>query len=167
MSDEIPDSARHTDRKDGAADPERRRLLFAGGTTALATSTLAAFAAGVRFLFPNVLYEPPSQFSLGRPQDYPPNSATFVPERRLFVLNEPGGFRAVSAICTHLGCNVNREEGRGYACPCHGSVFDLEGQVVSGPAPWPLPYFALSLSRRGELIVDERETVDSSRRFKA
>jgi cytochrome b6-f complex iron-sulfur subunit len=92
---------------------------------------------------------------------------TFVAERRLFVFNTPEGFYAVSAVCTHLGCNVNHEEGRGFACPCHGSAFDEHGAVRKGPAAWPLPRFALALSRRGEIVVDTRRTVPPAFRLKA
>jgi Rieske Fe-S protein len=42
-------------------------------------------------------------------------------------------FAAVSAVCTHLGCTV-LPGGPGYACPCHGSTFELNGTFVQGPA---------------------------------
>ncbi|GAA1143459.1 Rieske (2Fe-2S) protein [Nesterenkonia lutea] len=46
---------------------------------------------------------------------------------------------AFSAVCTHQGCAVAAEEGR-FACPCHGSMFNLEtGAVEAGPAEDPLP----------------------------
>lgn len=44
---------------------------------------------------------------------------------------------AVSAICTHTGCLVQRLA-QGFACPCHKSDFDEEGKPLSGPAPRPL-----------------------------
>ena len=49
-----------------------------------------------------------------------------------------GSFRALSSRCTHLGCQV-RPTRRFLTCPCHGSTFDMEGRVVRGPAPKPLP----------------------------
>lgn len=148
-------------------DPTRRRLLFGTGVGSVVAGVLGFLGATARYLFPNVLYEPPSRFPVGQPQDFPPESATFLPEDRLFVFNGAEGFYAISSICTHLGCNVRYEENRErFACPCHGSVFDKLGRVVHGPAPRPLPWFGLSLSSRGELVVDEQRVVDATYRFK-
>lgn len=41
--------------------------------------------------------------------------------------------------CTHLGCEINLFDGKQLVCPCHGSHFDLQGQVTEGPAQKPLP----------------------------
>ncbi len=54
-------------------------------------------------------------------------------------------FRALSGVCTHLGCNV-RPSGRVLQCPCHGSTYDLEGRVTRGPAPRPLRTFKTQIS---------------------
>jgi Rieske Fe-S protein len=49
--------------------------------------------------------------------------------------DEAGEVHAVSPICTHLRCVVSfDEEAREWACPCHGSRFDIDGRVVHGPA---------------------------------
>ena len=46
---------------------------------------------------------------------------------------------ALSAVCTHTGCNVAWKGGEGqFVCPCHGGRYDREGNVVSGPPPRPL-----------------------------
>jgi len=154
-------------RTKAETDPERRRFLFATGTASVVGGVLGFMGATVRFLFPNVLYEPPSRFPVGLPQDFPPGSATFLPQRRLFVFNSPQGFYAISSVCTHLGCNVRHEQSQGFTCPCHGSVFDHLGRVLRGPAPRSLAWFGLSLSARGELVVDEQRLVDPEYRFKA
>jgi cytochrome b6-f complex iron-sulfur subunit len=139
----------------------------AAGTAGLVGGALGLLGALARSVVPDVLYEPARRFPVGRPGDFPPASVTFVSERRLFVFNTPEGFYAISAVCTHLGCNVNHEEGKGFACPCHGSTFEEDGHVRTGPAAWPLPRFPMSLSRRGELIVDTRRTVGPGFRLKA
>jgi len=145
----------------------RRRFVVTAGTSGLAAGSLGLLAALARFAVPDVLYEAPRRIPVGRPEEFPPESVTLLTDHRVFVFRTPEGFYAVSAVCTHLGCNVGHEAGRGFACPCHGSTFDEEGAVTSGPAAWPLARFALSLSRRGELVVDTRRTVDAGFRLRA
>ena len=44
-----------------------------------------------------------------------------------------------SPICTHLGCYYKWDSGAGrFECPCHRSVFAVDGKVLGGPAPRPL-----------------------------
>jgi len=154
-------------RRETAPDVARRRILFTAGTSTVVVGVVGFLGATARYLFPNVLYEPPNRFPVGLLEDFPPETATFLPAQRLFIFNSTAGFYAVSSICTHLGCNVRHVEGEGFACPCHGSVFDANGRVLSGPAPQPLAWFGLSLSPRGELVVDKRRIEQPDYRFKA
>jgi len=141
-----------------AATPPRRRFIFQSALVGVVALFAAAGSAIARFLVPNVLYEPPSQFPVGVPDSFPQNSVRFLASMRLFVVHDSAGFAALSAVCTHLGCNVKK--GRvGFECPCHGSRYNEAGRVVGGPAPRPLNWYRLTLSRRGELIVDTREVV--------
>jgi cytochrome b6-f complex iron-sulfur subunit len=117
----------------------------------------ASLAAAGRFLVPNVLYEPSSRFKALKPDDYP-EGPTFLPNLRVFLFRKGNSFRAASAVCTHLGCTVNLA-GTGFHCPCHGSVFDQSGRVVSGPAPSPLAWFELTLSRDGRVVIDTSQSV--------
>jgi len=122
---------------------------FAAAATAMAT---------VRFLVPNVVFEPAQQFKAGSPEDYPDGSITFLEDERVFLVRRGNSFRCLSAVCTHLGCTVSRAD-RGYHCPCHGSVFSPEGTVESGPAPKPLAWFLVTLSKDNRLLVDKNQFV--------
>ena len=144
----------------------RREFLLRLGTGAGIVAVGYQGAASLRSLVPNVSYDAPTTVKLGAPADFP-DGLKFLPDQRLFVFREGNTFHAISAVCTHLGCNVNHEPGKGFACPCHGSTFEVDGRVRTGPAAWPLPRFAMSLSRRGELIVDTRRTVGPDFRLKA
>lgn len=57
----------------------------------------------------------------------------------VFIDREGSGYRALSAVCQHLGCRVHWDDGKQqFLCPCHGGVYDREGRVVAGPPPRPL-----------------------------
>jgi Rieske Fe-S protein len=66
-----------------------------------------------------------------------------------YAVRRPGeGIYVLSNICTHLGCPVHWEdELRRFRCPCHGGDFDIEGKVVSGPPPKPLPRYAFRVAK--------------------
>ena len=143
-----------------------RREFFLTGCAAVGLASAGFVASTFRYLVPTVLYEPPARFTIGDPGRFPPGSVTFLEDRRLFLFNGPDGFYTVSSVCTHLGCNVKRTAA-GFECPCHGSRFDENGRVVHGPAPAPLAWYGLSLSPRGELIVDLDRRVAPDFRLKA
>jgi cytochrome b6-f complex iron-sulfur subunit len=143
-----------------------RREFFLAGGAAVGLASAGFVVNTFRYLVPTVLYEPPARFTVGNPAGVPPGSVTFLEDRRLFLFSGPDGFFTVSSVCTHLGCNVKRAAS-GFECPCHGSRFDENGRVVQGPAPAPLAWYALSLSPRGELIVDLERTVGPDFRLKA
>jgi len=57
--------------------------------------------------------------------------------------------------CTHLGCAYHWDENRNYfLCPCHTSIFNIEGAVVSGPAPRPLDRYETKVEN-GQLLVGD------------
>lgn len=65
----------------------------------------------------------------------------------LFVVGPKEAPEAISLFCTHLGCRLAVAAPGGFACPCHGSRFDREGNPVAGPARARLARVALE--RRG------------------
>jgi cytochrome b6-f complex iron-sulfur subunit len=54
-----------------------------------------------------------------------------------FVVNDEGEVRALSSVCTHMGCTLHfRPEWRDLRCPCHGASFDLSGRLANGRRAW-------------------------------
>ncbi len=143
------------EREDAINRGDFVRLLI-GWWAALLSAGAAAAGAG-RFLIPNVVYGPDLRYKAGKPEAYP-EGVEFIADARVFLMRTQNRFRAVSSLCTHLGCTVGRE-GAGFRCPCHGSRFDENGAVLEGPAPKPLEWHPISLSRDGRLVIDRSRTV--------
>jgi cytochrome b6-f complex iron-sulfur subunit len=138
----------------------RRDFLneIAGG--ALAIAGIGAVVVTVKYASPNVLFEPPTTFRAGSPDDYPVNSVTYLQDQQVYIVRTDKGMWALSAVCTHLGCITQwKPESSQIACPCHGSKFARSGIVEAGPAPRPLRHFAVTLGEDGALVVDKLEVV--------
>jgi nitrite reductase/ring-hydroxylating ferredoxin subunit len=74
--------------------------------------------------------------------------------REIVLVNTGAGIRAISTTCTHLGCKVHWEpEGKRFFCPCHLGVFDINGNVKSGPPPRPLDNFKVESDKNNNLFV--------------
>ena len=113
----------------------------------------------VRFLFPNVTYEPPLQFKAGPPTEFAPGRVDerFKDQGAWIVRNDLGLY-ALSTVCTHLGCTPNwLEAEQKFKCPCHGSGFRKTGVNFEGPAPRPLERFHIFLADDGQVMVDKSE----------
>jgi cytochrome b6-f complex iron-sulfur subunit len=138
----------------------RRDFFNAIAAGAFGIAGLGAVVVTYRYLLPNALFEPSMNFRAGTPDLYPIDSVTYMSDQQVYIVRTGEGFYAVSAICTHLGCNTQwKPEVNLIACPCHGSKFKSDGTVVQGPAPRPLPHFAITLTGDGELLVNKLETI--------
>jgi Rieske Fe-S protein len=99
--------------------------------------------------------QPPSRVVVGKPGELDA-LPLYVEQARAWLWRDGSGFYALDAVCTHLGCIVDRapQGEAGYECGCHGSRFDEAGRVVNGPAQEPLRYLALEINENGDLVVD-------------
>ena len=136
--------------------------FLALGFTSLGICTALGSLGLARFMFPNILIEPPSKFKIGFPSDFAPDTVTtkFKAQFGVWVVNvEFEGLRQINAIksvCTHLGCTPNWLEGeQKFKCPCHGSGFYKDGINFEGPAPRPLERYAVRIADDGQLEIDK------------
>jgi len=145
----------------------RRDFLNEVTLGALGIAGLGSVAVTYQYFSPNVLFEPATTFRAGNPDLYPLSSVTFLQDQQVYIVRMPEGFYAVSAVCTHLGCVTQwKPDAEMIACPCHGSKFKPDGTKIEGPAPRPLPHFAISLTADGELLVDKLQNVKPSQVLK-
>lgn len=91
----------------------------------------------------------------GQVAEFSPGTVSHVQRGRFYISRlEDGSMLAVWHQCTHLGCTVPWREDEGqFHCPCHSSIFNTRGEVISGPAPRPLDLFPIEIVD-GEIIVN-------------
>ncbi|HEV2352231.1 MAG TPA: ubiquinol-cytochrome c reductase iron-sulfur subunit [Terriglobia bacterium] len=168
MSESEKNSNHEESEKAGQPSEVTRRDFFNEiAVGALGIAGLGAATVTYRYLSPNVLFEPPTTFRAGAPDDYPVNSITFLQDQQVYIVHAADGFYAVSAICTHLGCITQwKPDDNLIECPCHGSKFKRDGIKVAGPAPRPLPHFSITLGTDGSLVVDTLEVVEQTKVLK-
>jgi cytochrome b6-f complex iron-sulfur subunit len=168
MSESEKNSKHEESEKTGQTPETTRRDFFSEiALGALGIAGLGAATVTYRYLSPNVLFEPPTTFRAGAPDDYPVNSITFLQDQLVYIVHAQEGFYAVSAICTHLGCITQwKPDDNLIECPCHGSKFKRNGTRVAGPAPRPLPHFSITLGTDGALQVDTLEIVKQTQVLK-
>jgi cytochrome b6-f complex iron-sulfur subunit len=132
-----------------------RRAFLQKTLAFLGLTTLASF------LYPLFKYFSPPVEEIGAKQLVLAKREILLGEAKEIVFNNtPGvvinrpdkGYIALSRVCTHLGCLVDyQKDKKRLLCPCHAGVYDLAGNVVSGPPPRPLPKFPLKVE--GDSII--------------
>jgi cytochrome b6-f complex iron-sulfur subunit len=112
-----------------------------------------------RFMFPNVLFEPPTTFKAGKPEDYPAGvvDTRLVDQYGVWIVHDGGKIFALIAICTHLGCPPAWLAAQNkFKCPCHGSGYYKSGVNFEGPTPRPLERAKIFVSPDdGHIVVDK------------
>jgi len=113
----------------------------------------------VRFLNPPPVSEAAvNEVVAGKLQDLKPNSGKIVrfgDTPVLLVRVSQTEWRAFSAVCTHLSCIVQYQPERTRIwCACHNGVYNLQGQVVSGPPPKPLRPYDVHI-RQDEVVITQ------------
>ncbi|PIR17725.1 MAG: cytochrome B6 [Deltaproteobacteria bacterium CG11_big_fil_rev_8_21_14_0_20_49_13] len=72
------------------------------------------------------------------------------------IIKRDGKLRALSAVCTHLGCLVKWIPNEGvFFCPCHAGKFDANGVNISGPPPEPLTVYNVTVVEDGTIALEK------------
>ena len=142
------------------AQVDRRTFIkwSAVGWTAFAAVVGGYGSMILRYLFPNVLFEPVQTFRAGLPDEYQTGevSERWKDKYGVWVVRDDEKIYALSTVCTHLGCTPNwLGNDNKFKCPCHGSGFYKTGINFEGPAPRPLERFKIYLADNGEIVVDK------------
>jgi cytochrome b6-f complex iron-sulfur subunit len=130
---------------------ERRKLLKTS-LAFLGTTTLISFVyPASKFLIPPKSSAKDAQVTIDKDQ-IPLGTAKEITynDIPLVIINRRGsGFIALSRVCTHLGCLVGYDSFNSkLVCPCHAGEFDLEGNVLTGPATKSLQRYPLKISAK-------------------
>jgi cytochrome b6-f complex iron-sulfur subunit len=136
----------------------RRDFLSFAGWWAFFGFFITMAIGTLRFMFPRVLFEPPTSFKAGLPNEYPVGTVSekYKDRYRVWIVRNEEGFYALIAICTHLGCTPRwLEPEQKFKCPCHGSGYYKNGVNFEGPTPRPLERAQITLSEDGQILVDK------------
>ena len=97
---------------------------------------------------------------VGKVDDFTPGNPKLVSytsggvEQGVYVINlGDQGWLALDFHCTHLQCAVNwLEATNSFACPCHGGMYDIKGNVIGGPPPRPLEHRIIQIQGNSVMV---------------
>ena len=141
-------------------EQNRRQFLLSGWKVGGAVLIGAAVYTAYEALRPLVGGAGGTKLKVGPPDNFAKNTSTYYPEGRLYVVNAKGDLLALSQKCPHLGCQVPFCESSGrFECPCHGSIFDLGGEYITGPSPRGMDRYPLEV--KGDTVVVDTGTLEA------
>ena len=144
---------------EGRKMKRRSFLNYCLGATSIAFGGMSVYTVG-KFLFPPNAFSAEAAGEAVRIAlaDLPVGTAKnlrYKGAASIIVRTGEKNIHALSAVCTHLGCIVKWDVSKEVlVCPCHAAIFDINGNVISGPAPRPLESFPVQLVR-DEVIIGE------------
>lgn len=148
------------------AQVSRRWFLRAAWGAGLLLFLVEAAGAFADFFRPRKIGAFGTEMSVGTVDQFPVGSVTRITAGRFYLSHVPEGFLALYQKCPHLGCTVPWQpsepsedkiapQGR-FHCPCHGSIYDRYGQIISGPAPRPMDIMKIRIEG-GKVFVNTGE----------
>ena len=131
----------------------RRDFVKMSARALLGLSAILGLAGLMRYLSYEPDPPPPQRFDLGPTTNYLINTRTVIKDIPVIIIrNQVGEFSALSLICQHLGCTVN-STADGFLCPCHGSRYSTDGQLLRGPAEKGLKNMKIEIGTDNHVIL--------------
>jgi cytochrome b6-f complex iron-sulfur subunit len=141
----------------------RREFIWYAWISSLALFMAGSGGATLAYAYPRFKEgEFGGRFSMGMVNEIEDPSVTPNREGKFFLVRQGDEFKALFQVCTHLGCLV-RVTPEGYACPCHGSKFGVDGTLTASPAPRDMDEFPVEIVE-GEVWVDTGTRVKGENR---
>ena len=137
---------------------ERRKVLKSVATFLPVSAAFAGLAAmGVRFVTPIKREIDRKIFTVGL-EELPLNATKRFKDLRgrdlMLVRTGEREVKAISTVCTHLGCTVFWQKDRQeFFCPCHNGRFDKNGVVLEGPPPAPLDLYPVEIEGDNVFVI--------------
>jgi cytochrome b6-f complex iron-sulfur subunit len=142
----------------------RRKLLIGLGGIGLLVAIRKTGRGILRFMEPPLPQPAPGPIIAGPAEAFAPDSLTFIPAATAWLGRDSQGYFAVSAVCPHLGCTVTLHD-TVFECPCHGSRFNGQGNVLHGPADSPLRFVEVRPADNGQLLILPQTVVPATARI--
>jgi cytochrome b6-f complex iron-sulfur subunit len=96
----------------------------------------------------------------GTVADYPDGTVRYFLDGRFYVTSSSGSLVALYQKCPHLGCRVPFCDSSGrFECPCHGSIYNIRGEYIQGPAPRGMDRFPIKI-QGDRVLVDTADAVE-------
>jgi cytochrome b6-f complex iron-sulfur subunit len=144
--------------KEGERELTRRRFLALAGATAAVGGCSSSAASPAQV----------GDVQAGRVSQLAVVSLSVVGTEPVCIGRDAAGVYAMTLTCTHAGCDIGQSgtvSAQGLFCGCHGSEFDVDGNVTRGPATQPLAHFDVTIDASGNLTIHSDQVVDASQRL--
>lgn len=145
-----------TEIRPGHLSATRRELLLGAGAVGAGALVAACGGSQPRSTSPSPAgteETAPAKSGALKVSEVPVGGGTILEDQNTVITQpQPGQFKAFSATCTHLGCQVDTVEDGTIQCPCHGSKYHIaDGSVAHGPTTKPLP--AKTVTLHGDILT--------------